>query len=70
MLMTFLTVTVGILGASRTLFAINQDMSYSVAFLMTGTSDAVASIILIRKSGGHWYIQAEFIIGSLFVSHF
>lgn len=37
---------VGTLGASRSVFAVNQDMSYGVALLMTGSSNAAADIVL------------------------
>ncbi|KAJ7476847.1 beta-lactamase/transpeptidase-like protein [Mycena galericulata] len=36
----------GVLGASRSVFAINQEMSYGVALLMTGTSPTAGDIVL------------------------
>ncbi|KAJ7618512.1 beta-lactamase/transpeptidase-like protein [Roridomyces roridus] len=36
----------GVLGASRSVFAVNQEMSYGVAILMTGTSSAVGDLAL------------------------
>ncbi|KAJ7200974.1 beta-lactamase/transpeptidase-like protein [Mycena rebaudengoi] len=36
----------GVLGASRSVFAINQDMSYGVALLMTGSASTAGDIVL------------------------
>ncbi|KAJ6579643.1 beta-lactamase/transpeptidase-like protein [Mycena vulgaris] len=36
----------GVLGASRSVFAINQDMSYGVALLMTGSAPTAGDIVL------------------------
>lgn len=36
----------GVLDASRSVFAVNQDMSYGVALLMTGTSETAGDIAL------------------------
>ncbi|KAJ7775676.1 beta-lactamase/transpeptidase-like protein [Mycena maculata] len=36
----------GVLGASRSVFAVNQEMSYGVSLLMTGTAPAVGDIVL------------------------
>ncbi|KAJ7499888.1 beta-lactamase/transpeptidase-like protein [Mycena latifolia] len=36
----------GVLGASRSVFAINQDMSYGIALLMTGSAPIVGNVVL------------------------
>ncbi|KAJ7683520.1 beta-lactamase/transpeptidase-like protein [Mycena rosella] len=36
----------GVLGASRSVFAVNEDMSYGVALLMTGTAPTVGHLVL------------------------
>lgn len=38
--------SVGVLGASRSVFAVNQDMSYGIALLMTGPSVVAGDIVL------------------------